>query len=130
MAQTEKAPWEQLGEEFIKQYYMLFDTLQKTALLGLYHATAMITFEENKAQGHPAIKDILENKITFQKIKHVVTKVDCQPTAENGVLVLVTGRLQTDDDPPHAFSQLFFLKPADNSYFIFHDIFRLSIHNA
>ena len=36
----------------------------------------------------------LQNKITFQKIKHVVTKVDCQPTAENGVLVLVTGRLQ------------------------------------
>ena len=40
MAQTEKAPWEQLGEEFIKQYYMLFDTLQKTALLGLYHVRA------------------------------------------------------------------------------------------
>ena len=36
---------------------------------------------------------------------------------------------QTDNDPPHGFSQTFFVKPLNNSYFIYHDIFRLSIHN-
>lgn len=39
-------------------------------------------------------------------------------------------RLQTDEDPPHGFSQVFVVKPIDAGYFIVHDIFRLSIHNT
>ncbi|XP_015042260.1 uncharacterized protein Ntf-2 isoform X2 [Drosophila pseudoobscura] len=35
-----------------------------------------------------------------------------------------------DDDPPHAFSQVFMLKANANSFFVAHDIFRLNIHNT
>ena len=122
------APWEALGEELVKAYYQAFDT-NREQLLGLYSPDAMFTFEEHRAQGQAGIKQILTEKLRFTSIQHLVTKVDCQPTADNGILVLVTGRLKTDDDPPHAFSQTFYVKPLNNSYFIFHDIFRLSIHN-
>ena len=37
---------------------------------------------------------------------------------------------QTDDDPPQSFTQAFVLKPANDSFFIQHDMFRLVIHNA
>jgi hypothetical protein len=125
---TAKAPWEVLGEEFAKAYYNTFDS-NREQLLALYAPDAMFTFEEHRAQGQVAIKEILTEKLRFSSIQHVVTKVDCQPTTENGILILVTGRLKTDDDPPHGFSQTFYVKPQNNSYFLFHDIFRLSIHN-
>ena len=38
--------------------------------------------------------------------------------------------LQTDEDPAHGFSQAFVLKPANASWFIAHDVFRLAIHDV
>ena len=35
-----------------------------------------------------------QEKLRFQAIRHAVTKVDCQPTAESGVIMLVTGQLK------------------------------------
>jgi len=35
-----------------------------------------------------------QDKLRFQAIRHLVTKIDCQPTAENGVILLVTGQLK------------------------------------
>lgn len=37
---------------------------------------------------------------------------------------------QCDDDPPHAFTQTFLLKPLGASFFVQHDIFRLAIHDT
>lgn len=36
---------------------------------------------------------------------------------------------QTDSDPPHAYTQIFILKPIANSFFVQHDIFRLALHD-
>lgn len=49
---------------------------------------------------------------------------------DGGILISVLGRLQCDDDPPHAFSQVFVLKPLDGSFYCAHDIFRLNIHDS
>jgi len=124
-----KAPWQLLGEEFVKQYYNVFDT-NREQLAVLYAQDAMFTFEDHMAQGPVAIKDILTQKLRFSSILHVVTKIDCQPTSDNGVVLLVTGQLKTDEDPPHAYSQMFYLKNVAGAYCIGHDIFRLSIHNG
>jgi len=123
-----KAQWEMISEELVKQYYHLFDN-SREQLVALYSPDAMFTFEEHKVQGQPAIKDVITEKLRFQKIQHVVTKVDSQPTPDNGMIVLVTGRLKTDDDLPHGFSQTFYVKPLNGSFFICHSIFRLSIHD-
>lgn len=124
-----KAPWQLLGEAFVQKYYEVFDT-NREQLIALYAPDAMFTFEDHMAQGQQAIKEILTDKLRFQAIRHLVTKIDCQPTAENGVILLVTGQLKADEDPPHAYSQVFYLKNVNGAYCIGHDIFRLSIHNA
>jgi len=37
---------------------------------------------------------------------------------------------KTDDDIPQSFMQNFVLKPAGDSFFIQHDVFRLVLHNV
>ncbi|CAG7818642.1 unnamed protein product [Allacma fusca] len=71
------------------------------------------------------------NGLTFQKIQHAITSVDCQPMFDGGILINVIGQLKTDDDPPHTFSQTFVLKRSpEGAFFCQHDIFRLGIHNT
>lgn len=118
-----------IGESFIKEYYRIFDGNQRANLAPMYHGNALLTYEDNQVMGHKDINELLTNTIRFQSIQHVVTKCDCQPTLDNGVVVMVTGMLKTDDDPPHPFSEVFVLKMDNNNYFIFHHMFRLSIHN-
>nr|CAD7393898.1 unnamed protein product [Timema cristinae] len=40
------------------------------------------------------------------------------------------GEARADDDPPHAYSQVFVLKPLGSSFYCQHDIFRLGIHDT
>ena len=49
--------------------------------------------------------------------------------SESG-LVCFNLHTQTDEDPAHGFSQAFVLKPANASWFIAHDVFRLAIHDV
>jgi len=49
---------------------------------------------------------------------------------DGGILINVLGQLKTDGDPAHGFSQAFVLKPANASWFIAHDVFRLAIHDV
>lgn len=46
------------------------------------------------------------------------------------LLLIILIYLQADEDPPHAFSQQFVLKPLGNSFYCQHDIFRLNIHDS
>ena len=98
-----------------------------------------MTFEGAQVKGRDAILAKFA-QLTFAKIIHAVTCVDCQPLADGGILVMVLGQLkvgansnesalQTDDDPPQTFSQSFLLRPANQSFFIANEIFRLAIHN-
>lgn len=126
--------WEIVGEQFVQHYYSTFSqgisSKQHDGILDLYHDEAMMTFEDNKAQGKLQIKEILTNKLSFSSIVHQITKLDCQPTLDMGIVILVTGRLKTDEDQPHAFSQTFVVKAVNSGIVIMHDVFRLSLHNS
>lgn len=87
-----------------------------------------MTFEGVQLLGRVKILEKFQG-LTFQKIQHVITTVDAQPTFDGGVIVSVLGQLKTDDDPPHTFNQTFVLKPAEGSFFLEHDIFRLALHS-
>jgi len=121
--------YEVLGKTFVEQFYTTFDA-NKENVIPMYHETALLTYEDHQKLGHQGIREVFCSLLKFNTIQHQVTKIDCQPVGDDGVLVFVTGRLQTDGDPPHAFSEVFLIKPQNNSYFIFHDLFRLSIHNS
>uniref|UniRef100_A0A182PF40 NTF2-related export protein n=1 Tax=Anopheles epiroticus TaxID=199890 RepID=A0A182PF40_9DIPT len=123
--------YEEIGKGFVTQYYALFDdSNQRPSLVNLYNAElSFMTFEGQQIQGAAKILEKLQS-LTFQNITRVLTAVDSQPMFDGGVLINVLGRLKCDDDPPHAYSQTFVLKPLGGTFFCAHDIFRLNIHNS
>ncbi|PRD20072.1 UNVERIFIED_CONTAM: ran-4 [Trichonephila clavipes] len=104
--------------------------------------SSMLTFEGEQFFGCSKIMQKIQS-LTFQKIAHSITAVDAQPMFDGGILISVLGQLknifsnklciylQTDDDPPHSFNQVFVLKPQPDtgSFYVAHDCFRLSLHS-
>nr|CAI5829345.1 unnamed protein product [Callosobruchus analis] len=123
--------YEAIGKGFVQQYYAFFDDpTQRQNLVNMYNVElSFMTFEGVQLQGSVKIMEKL-NALTFQKINRIITAVDSQPMFDGGVLINVLGRLQADEDPPHAFSQVFVLKPLGTSFYVQHDIFRLGIHDT
>ncbi|XP_026495342.1 probable nuclear transport factor 2 isoform X2 [Vanessa tameamea] len=123
--------YDAIGKGFVQQYYTLFDDpAQRPNLANMYNVeTSFMTFEGVQLQGAVKIMDKL-NSLAFQKIGRLITSVDSQPMFDGGVLINVLGRLQTDDDQPHAYFQTFVLKPIGNSFYVEHDMFRLALHDV
>ncbi|XP_034116354.1 probable nuclear transport factor 2 isoform X2 [Drosophila sulfurigaster albostrigata] len=123
--------YEDIGKGFVQQYYAIFDDPENRAnVVNFYSATdSFMTFEGHQIQGAPKILEKVQS-LSFQKITRVITTVDSQPTFDGGVLINVLGRLQTDEDQPHAYIQTFVLKPVGVSFFVQHDIFRLALHDV
>ncbi|KAF6206304.1 hypothetical protein GE061_017534 [Apolygus lucorum] len=100
--------YDAIGKGFVEQYYALFDDANERAkLVNMYNTeTSFMTFEGMQLQGALKIMEKL-GSLAFQKINRIITSVDSQPMFDGGVLINVLGRLQTDDDPPHDYSQTF-----------------------
>ncbi|XP_011331506.1 probable nuclear transport factor 2 isoform X2 [Ooceraea biroi] len=124
-------PYEAIGKGFVQQYYTLFDDpAQRPNLINMYNTeTSFMTFEGLQIQGGIKIMEKLTS-LSFQKINRVITAIDSQPMFDGGVLINVLGRLQTDEDQPHAYIQTFVLKPIGTSFYVQHDIFRLALHDT
>ncbi|KAK3596649.1 hypothetical protein CHS0354_006198 [Potamilus streckersoni] len=119
----------EIGQQFVQAYYPIFDdALQRPKLEPMYHANAFLTFEDDQRMGRDKIVDKLKN-LPFQKVAHALTKIDCQPTTDGGVLINVLGQVKVDDDRPIGFSHVFVLRPQDGTFYIMHEIFRLALHN-
>ncbi|KAG5323616.1 NTF2 factor, partial [Pseudoatta argentina] len=124
-------PYEAIGKGFVQQYYAMFDDpAQRPNLINMYNAeTSFMTFEGLQIQGAIKIMEKLTS-LSFQKINRIITAIDSQPMFDGGVLINVLGRLQTDEDQPHAYIQTFVLKPIGTSFYVQHDIFRLALHDT
>ncbi|KAK3953673.1 hypothetical protein QBC32DRAFT_112559 [Pseudoneurospora amorphoporcata] len=114
-----------VATQFVAHYYSTFDTDRK-ALAGLYRDNSMLTFEGAQSLGAQAIAQKLTS-LPFQKVKHEYGPPDAQPTANGGIVILVTGQLIVDDEQrPLGFSQAFQLtQDASGQWFVFNDIFKL-----
>jgi len=123
--------YEAIGKAFTTQYYQMFDNpTSRSQLQQLYNAEqSLLSFEGQQMQGAAKIMEKL-GSLSFQKIAHLITAVDCQPMFDGGILVNVLGQLKTDEDIPQSFMQNFVLKPSGDSFFIQHDVFRLVLHNV
>lgn len=60
----------------------------------------------------------------FEDCRVLVSQVDSQISANNGILVQVLGEMCNMDGPLQKFSQTFFLAPQINGYYVLNDIFR------
>ncbi|CAL7946873.1 nuclear transport factor-2 isoform X2 [Xylocopa sonorina] len=123
--------YEVIGKGFVQQYYAMFDDpVQRPNLINMYNTdSSFMTFEGLQIQGAIKIMEKLSS-LTFQKINRIITAIDSQPMFDGGVLINVLGRLQTDEDQPHAYIQTFVLKPIGTSFYVQHDIFRLALHDT
>lgn len=122
-----------IGSQFVQAYYQAYEAAanpedRALKLAGFYHDTCFFTFEDFAAQGKEAILNKIKS-LPITKIAHNVTKCDCQPMADGGVIVVIIGQLKTDDDPPMPYAHTFILKNETNSFFIAHEFFRLCVHN-
>ncbi|KAK4109782.1 nuclear transport factor 2 [Canariomyces notabilis] len=114
-----------IANQFVEHYYRTFDTDRK-ALAGLYRENSMLTFEGTQHLGAPSIAEKLTN-LPFQKVTHQSAPPEAQPTANGGIIILVTGQLVVDDESrPLPYSQTFHLcqDPA-GQWFVYNDIFKL-----
>nr|ACO15228.1 Probable nuclear transport factor 2 [Caligus clemensi] len=87
--------YESIGKAFTQQYYALFDDpAQRHQLVNLYNAEhSLMSFEGQQMQGSVKIMEKIQN-LTFTKIAHLITAVDCQPTFDGGILISVLGQLK------------------------------------
>lgn len=120
--------FEGIGKGFVKFYYDTFDA-NRANLAPLYESQSMLTFEGEQFQGREAIMKKLTG-LSFTTVNHEITTVDCQPSTDNGVLVLVIGRLKADNNHAFGFSQSFHLRPGSGHYFVLNDMFRLGLHHS
>ncbi|GIY57050.1 probable nuclear transport factor 2 [Caerostris darwini] len=124
--------YDTLAKTFVQQFYSMFDDPARRATLASFYKddASMMTFEGEQFFGSPKIMQKIQS-LTFQKIAHSITAVDAQPMFDGGILISVLGQLKTDEDPPHSFNQVFVLKsqPEIGSFYVAHDIFRLSLHS-
>ena len=60
----------------------------------MYNAEqSLLSFEGQQMQGAVKIMEKL-GSLTFQKIQHLITTVDCQPMFDGGILINVLGQLK------------------------------------
>ncbi|RMZ71458.1 aldehyde reductase II [Pyrenophora seminiperda CCB06] len=101
-----------IAQQFVEFYYKTFDE-NRAALASLYSQkeNSMLTFEAQGTQGSAAI---------VEKLQHRTDTVDAQPSADDGILVLLGG-----EDRPMNFTQSFQLKNDGGSWYVLNDVFRL-----
>ncbi|KAF2843106.1 putative nuclear transport factor 2 [Patellaria atrata CBS 101060] len=119
------ADFQEVAKQFTDFYYKQFDS-ERASLVALYRDHSMLTFENEAFQGTGAILGKLTG-LPFAKVVHQIATLDAQPSSEaGGILVLVTGALLVDEEAkPMSYTQTFQLVPADGSYYVLNDIFRL-----
>ncbi|KAF2133330.1 putative nuclear transport factor 2 [Dothidotthia symphoricarpi CBS 119687] len=116
--------FQEIAKQFVEYYYQTFDA-NRAGLAPLYRDHSMLTFEAQGVQGTQAIVEKLQT-LPFQQIQHRTDSVDAQPSADDGILVMVTGALLVEgNDRPMSFTQAFQLKADSGNYYVFNDIFRL-----
>ncbi|KAL4234484.1 Nuclear transport factor 2 [Mactra antiquata] len=124
------AHFQSIGEEFVRFYYSNHDNAQtRRNLLNLYDENALLTYEGDQRQGKNPIMEKLMAGPT--QMAHEITKIDCQPLIDGGILASVIGQMKAEGESiPLSFTHIFVLKPANNQFYIQHEMFRLCLHNC
>ncbi|WIA12014.1 hypothetical protein OEZ86_002996 [Tetradesmus obliquus] len=116
---------EAVGKAFLQYYYQLFES-NRAGLANLYQEGSMLTFEGQKFQGTQAIVAKLA-ALPFNQAKVNPTSMDFQPSVAGGIMVFVTGSIQTEGESNALkFSQVFHLMPVGQSFVVTNDMFRLN----
>ncbi|KAH6617893.1 hypothetical protein B0J18DRAFT_435885 [Chaetomium sp. MPI-SDFR-AT-0129] len=115
--------FESIANQFVEHYYLTFDS-DRSRLGPLYRENSMLTFQRGQAAGVAKITEKLVD-LPFKKVAHQTEAIDAQPCPTGGIFILVTGKLQADEDGQFRFSQAFQLFHDGNQWFVLNDVFQL-----
>ena len=120
--------FEEIGNQFIGHYYTTLTT-NRNGMIGLYTDISCLTYEGEQFMGAEQIMGKLGGlpNLTFDGNS---AQIDCQPSVNEGILVLVNGTLCIDGnaEAPLKFTQTFMLqKGGAFGYYIHNEVFRLSL---
>lgn len=116
-----------VGNAFAHQYYHI---LQQSP--DLVHRF----YQDGSKFGRPGEDGVMSTTTTmnainekilslgYGQVRAEIVTVDSQESYKGGVLVLVTGYLNGNDNLRQKFTQSFFLAPQDKGYFVLNDVFR------
>lgn len=113
-------------QQFVNFYYNIYMT-SRPQLSQFYRDHSMLTFEGTQFKGQNNIMEKL-NGLPFSSIKFEIITIDAQPSSYSieGMLISVTGNLQTDNDMKNKYSHCFQLIKDGTGYWILNEIFRLN----
>ncbi|OLL21699.1 putative G3BP-like protein [Neolecta irregularis DAH-3] len=126
MADTH-ASLEMISWTFVQEYYSFlnkdparlhrFYTKKSSFLHG--HEGEMASLCVGQQEIHDKI-----TKLDFRDCKVMVSNVDCQASANNGIVIMVLGEMSNNGGPSQKFVQTFFLAEQPKGYYVLNDIFR------
>ncbi|KAI9488542.1 hypothetical protein BDB00DRAFT_38720 [Zychaea mexicana] len=120
-------PSQDVGLIFVREYYTFLNK-NPHKLYGFYgNDSLMVRGDEGEAaltiRGTEEIRKKID-ELGFNDCRVLVTQVDSQVSASNGLLVQVLGEMCNTNAPVQKFSQTFFLAPQTNGFYVLNDIFR------
>uniref|UniRef100_A0A1D2AEZ6 G3BP-like protein n=1 Tax=Auxenochlorella protothecoides TaxID=3075 RepID=A0A1D2AEZ6_AUXPR len=115
--------------QFVQQFYTVLH--QSPKQLHRFYADSSIFSVANvagdglvhTAVGQRAIYEAVQ-RLGFEEAVTEIYSVDSQPSAVEGVVVQVSGTLQSRGKPKRPFVQTFFLAVQEKGYYVLNDIFR------
>ncbi|KAI8370227.1 hypothetical protein BD560DRAFT_352019, partial [Blakeslea trispora] len=132
MSQTKETNANQLDPQdvgliFVREYFTFLNK-KPHRLHAFYNKDSLFVRGDegtiaNTAKGQEEIRKKIE-ECQFEDCKVLVTQVDSQLSANNGILIQVLGEMCNHNGPSQKFSQTFFLAPQPSGYYVLNDIFR------
>lgn len=93
--------------------------------MALFSDQSMLTFEGEQFMGQEAIYGKLSS---FGQVTHKINTLDVQPSANNGIIAVVSGELSIEGGNPLMFNEVFHLQAGGaQGYFVLNDLFRLNL---
>ncbi|KAI9295771.1 NTF2-like protein, partial [Neoconidiobolus thromboides FSU 785] len=127
------ATFEKVAYFFIKRYYYTLSKVPHKSYL-FYHSKALLIHGDEAQDVLPVkgLKNIHEHliKLDFSKCNIVLTNVDCTPSVNGSIFIVVIGEVAYFSGLQKKFIQSFLLKEKSNGFTIVNDIFRYIVDTA
>src|SRR6056300_1270076 len=95
-----------VGQQFVNHFYSTFNQPREN-LMSLFSDQSMLTFECEQFLGQ---QQIYEKLSSFGNVTHKINSMDVQPSANEGIIALVSGELSIEGGNPLMFTEVFHLQ--------------------
>ncbi|KAM3706975.1 hypothetical protein ACB098_03G191100 [Castanea mollissima] len=116
-----------VGHAFVSQYYQILHTNPEEVHKFYNSSSVLNRLGTDGVMSSITTLEAIKDKILsldYLNYQVEILTADSELSFNNGVIVLVTGILTGKENTGRKFSQVFFLAPQENGYFVLNDVFR------